>query len=228
MKSHTHTNRDHWEKLAAKAIIGRNAFPGDELFAHLPQKAQILDLGCGTGEIAELLAAHNNYCVTAIDVNTEAISLNKAKTSNVTYILGDITQPLPFPDHTFDAIIISFVLVSIISLPDRIKLVSELMRISKTGGIFWINEGLVSDDYTKRYELSSSFLKSSDYDFFVFQDDTPSSSIQTAQQLKQAIKEKLLALHTILVFKNSRTYLKYVMFYTKRNQKLLPRIQSRP
>ncbi len=192
MKNHTNLNKKHWEILPANAIIGRNAFPGEELFSHIPPQANILDLGCGTGEISELLATYD-YNVTAIDINIDAISLNKSKSTRVKYILGDIMEPLPFSDQCFHAIVISFVLVSVISQQERQQLIYELIRILKPGGIIWVNEGLISSDYQKRYELSTELLQTHDHDFFVFDNDTPSSSIQTLAQLKQALDQGKVA-----------------------------------
>lgn len=227
MGNYTLENQKHWEALPARAIIGRNAFPGTELFKYLSSGAHVLDLGCGTGEISELLTTHG-YRVTAIDTNIEAIDLGKSKSTSVDYVLGDITKRLPFEDQSFDAIVISFVLVSIISQSDRERLVSELIRVSKIGGFVWLNEALISDDYTKRYELSQQFLKSNDHDFFVFQEGTASASIQTPEALGQAIKENRVAriAHHFSTSELEQLFERYDPMYTKQSETASPNSKS--
>ena len=125
-------------------------------------------------------------------IRDRAIHLAQSKPTLVNYVLGDITKILPFENRSFDAVVISFLLVNILPLTARKQLISEIVRISKDRGIVWINEGLLSDDYAKRYVLSKPFL-TENYDFFVFKEGISSSSIQTHQQLEQALKEERIA-----------------------------------
>lgn len=184
-------NKKYWQEVAAARIIGRNAFPGEEFFSLLNHHAEILDLGCGTGEMAELLSSHG-YRVKGIDINAEAVARNRERGSGVEYVLGDITEGLPFEDASFDAVVISFVLVNIIPRSGRERLLLELSRILRPGGVVWVNEGLVSDDYAKRYELCRPFL-GDDHDFFVFQEGVSSSSIQDSGALQKAIDDGKVA-----------------------------------
>lgn len=184
-------NTQYWKTVPAKSIIGRNAFPGDELIKKLEPGSAILDLGCGTGEMAESLS-DQGYTVTGIDINEKAISQNKLKPTKINYVISDITDVLPFADKSFDAIIMSFVLVNIMPLPKRETLILELNRVLKSGGLIWVNESLVSDDYNKRYELSRPFVNEK-YNFFVFKEGTSSSSIKTLEQMRKAIEENKIA-----------------------------------
>lgn len=184
-------NTEYWKNIPANEIIGRNAFPGKALFEKLPSNASILDLGCGTGEAAEFLAKQG-YKVTGIDINLDAINLNKIKSSKIKYLVGDITKKLPFKNDFFDGIIISFVLVNLISLSIRKKLIMELKRILKSNGVIWINEALISKEYSKRYKLCKLFLKDN-HDFFVFKDKNMSSLIKNTKDLQLAINKGMVA-----------------------------------
>lgn len=185
-------NNAYWENVPADDIIGRNAFPGKEFEERLPRGARVLDLGCGTGEMSEFLAKRG-YQVTGIDINTEAIKRNKSRKTRADYVLGDITKKLPFRKSSFDAVIISFVLVNVIPLKEREKLISEITRILKNRGIVWINEGLVSPQaYSRRYRLSKPYMGDK-HDFFVFKHGTSFSSVRTPGQMKQAIADKEIA-----------------------------------
>jgi ubiquinone/menaquinone biosynthesis C-methylase UbiE len=182
-------NKQYWEEVPAEEIIGTQAYPGEELFQLLSEKAEILDLGCGNGEIAEFLAKRD-YKVVCVDINRDAIAKNKSKSSSVEYLVGDIMQSLPFPDKSFDAVIASFVLLNM--MPVREKVVAELSRVLKPSGLIWFNDALVTESYKQRYELSRPYVDNEN-DFFVFKKDTPSSTVQTPGQMQAAIHEGKVA-----------------------------------
>ncbi len=68
----------------------------------------LLDCGCGTGPVIELLREkHPDKNYTGIDLTPEMINVAKAKNlSNTQFIVGDC-EKLPFPDESFDAVICS-------------------------------------------------------------------------------------------------------------------------
>ena len=64
----------------------------------------VLELGCGTGNDAARLAAEG-YAVTAVDLSGEAIGRARARFGPLaTFLVADVTRPLPFPDGAFDAV----------------------------------------------------------------------------------------------------------------------------
>lgn len=68
----------------------------------------VLDCGCGTGSVIELL--HEKYPdkhYTGLDLTPEMIRVAQAKNlSNTNFVVGDC-ENIPFPEDTFDAIISS-------------------------------------------------------------------------------------------------------------------------
>ena len=215
-------NKKYWEELPAKEIIGRNALPGNELTNVLLPGSSILDLGCGTGEMAEFLSA-KGYEVTGMDLNVDAINQNRLKKTKVKYICGDVTKPLPFAAKSFNAIVISFLLVNIIPLARREKLVLEMTRVLKTNGHIWLNEGLLSDDYADRYKLSKPFVDD-ESTFFVFKKNSLSSSIKTVDQLNQAIKGKDIArlAHHFTLGELKNLFHDYFVVYQNESQTISP------
>ena len=74
----------HWGPYA------NQAFPNIEklILRHLPKKARILDLCCGTGQLAHLLS-ERGYQITGIDSSGEMIRFANANAPNVDFIVQD-------------------------------------------------------------------------------------------------------------------------------------------
>jgi SAM-dependent methyltransferase len=116
------------------------------LFAryHLPEHAQVLDAGCGTGEIASRLGqmfptAH----VLGIDIIDAHLDIARRKTA----ILGERMRfenrsifELGLPDRSFDLVLCRHVLQAI---PHADRAIAELVRVTRSGG--WLH--LIVEDY---------------------------------------------------------------------------------
>lgn len=100
----------------------------------LPEHAHILDVACGTGTQA-LLLAKQDYQVVGIDLSREMLARAKSKIGkerHVRFVQGDATK-LPFKNKTFDASTISF---GLHDMPEnvRTKVLREMKRVTKRGG----------------------------------------------------------------------------------------------
>lgn len=95
----------------------------------------ILEVGCGTGRTACLLA-QKGYQVTAIDVRPEmiekALHRNKVQQLNVTFEVGDLCA-LPFADNHFDVVLAE----SVTNFANAKLAVSEYYRVLKPGGTLY-------------------------------------------------------------------------------------------
>ncbi len=181
------SNKKYWKTVSASQIIGENSIPSAEFFGNVSHGSTVLDIGCGNGAMAEFVSK-KGFNVVGLDINEEAISKNRKRKTNVQFVVGDITKRLPFERGTFDAVLLSFVLVNIISMKEREKLASEITRILKPRGIVWLNEALVSKDYEERYSFSKPFLENN-HDFFVFKKGILASSFKKKEDIDVAVKE---------------------------------------
>ena len=109
---------------------------------------KILDLCCGTGDLAITLAqlAPSSTTVVGLDYSPPMLEKAKAKASKVelktglNFIHGDVGD-LPFPDEYFDCIGISFAFRNLTyKNPNTPRYLSEIVRVLKTGGRFVIVE----------------------------------------------------------------------------------------
>ena len=100
----------------------------------------VLDVGCGTGAVLELL--HGEYPekrLTGLDLTPRMIEVARAKQlENVRFIVGD-AEALPFESRSFDAVLCSN---SFHHYPHPERFFAEVARVLRPGG------RLVLRDYT--------------------------------------------------------------------------------
>jgi ubiquinone/menaquinone biosynthesis C-methylase UbiE len=117
------------------------------LLPHLTSTSlKLLDVGCGPDSItADFARILNSGHVTGIDQAHEAVE-QAAKTAaergltNVSFEVGDAAA-LPFPDAAFDVVHTHHVLYH---LPDPVKALKEMKRVTKPGGLIAYRDGIMS------------------------------------------------------------------------------------
>jgi SAM-dependent methyltransferase len=120
---------------------------------HFPPGSELLDIGCGTGWLAEHFP---NY--TGIDGSTDAVAIATGLGRNV--ILGNVEDPLPFSDEAFDAVVMKDLLEH---LAEPVGLVREARRVLRPGGLIFASspdaQRWVWDDYTHRRPFTRKSLR---------------------------------------------------------------------
>ncbi|MDZ8186138.1 MAG: class I SAM-dependent methyltransferase [Nostoc sp. ChiSLP02] len=118
-------------------------------YVNLPERANILDIGCGTGRLLERLATKfPDLRGTGLDLS--ANMLRMARLSNrhhprLIYVEGK-AESLPFADGQFDAV---FSTISFLHYLEPRQVISEISRVLSPGGRFY----LVDFTYKKEAEL---------------------------------------------------------------------------
>lgn len=99
-----------------------------------PASARVLDLACGTGDIAFELAAAGAR-VTGLDITQQMIEIARSKrpasTHHVTFVTGDM-MALPFPDGSFSIVTTGYGLRNV---PELSVALSEMQRVLSPGGV---------------------------------------------------------------------------------------------
>ena len=97
------------------------------------QCRRVLDLACGTGDIA-LLAAEAGADVTALDITPRMIALARVKAqargARARFLVGDMTA-LPLPDACVDLVTTGYGLRNVADLDAALR---EIHRVLKPGG----------------------------------------------------------------------------------------------
>lgn len=113
-----------WRRLVRKELEGVLADP----------KATVLDVACGTGDLAIELGSHSEARVCGTDFCRPMLDLAALKTErtglSIPYIESDALQ-LSFADESFDAVTIAFGLRNLSNLNYGL---TELRRVLKPGG----------------------------------------------------------------------------------------------
>ncbi|QNJ93505.1 methyltransferase domain-containing protein [Mycolicibacterium fluoranthenivorans] len=106
----------------------------DSVAAAAEPRAQILDLGCGTGATTLALAERVGGLCTGIDISEPMIELARTRARDrrlpVDFIIGD-AQAFPFPAHTFDVLVSRF---GVMFFDDPQAAFGNLRRATRPGG----------------------------------------------------------------------------------------------
>ncbi len=140
------------ERLAKRAAAYRQLVDGpnaeDIAFAavaEVPAK-QVLEVGCGMGELAERVKNELGLELIAIDLSPRMVELTAAR--GVDARIGDV-QALPFDDESFDLVIAGWVLYHVPALEQAIL---ECRRVLRPGGTL-VAVTLGSDNFQEVWEL---------------------------------------------------------------------------
>jgi SAM-dependent methyltransferase len=137
------------------AITARDLYPFDQVhtgaaeatrelaeMAGFAAGQRILDVGCGLGGAARLLAAERGCRVTGVDL-TEAyheaarrLTAEVGLADRVEFILKDATA-LPFPEGEFDGALLQHCTMNV---PDQGRLFRECARVLRPGGVLALHE----------------------------------------------------------------------------------------
>jgi demethylmenaquinone methyltransferase/2-methoxy-6-polyprenyl-1,4-benzoquinol methylase len=111
-----------WRRKAAAAL-------------ELGADARVLDLACGTGDLAlEIARRHPDAEVTGLDPSRGMLDIAAGKAARRGARLAlevGIAEALPFADATFDGVSIAFGLRNV---PDRERGLAEMARVTRPGG----------------------------------------------------------------------------------------------
>jgi ubiquinone/menaquinone biosynthesis C-methylase UbiE len=111
----------------------------------------VIDIGCGTGSLCNVL--HNlGLEVTGIDPAQKMLDVASSKPENkeISFVLADVLECLPFEDQHFDIAIASYVAHGL-SVDKRLKMYAEMSRVTSKYVVF--------HDYNKDRALLTSFVE---------------------------------------------------------------------
>ena len=134
-----------------KSFIENQRLTEQYLAAKLNVKpsSKILDIGCGCGRIAHHISQLTKSQVYGINIDEGQLSdarqfAKRKKTSNQ-FLFNDLNDKYPFPDNHFDAIYSIQACVTFIR--DNDSVFKEINRVLKPGGVLFINDCVLMDNF---------------------------------------------------------------------------------
>ncbi len=107
-------------------------------FVDLPENANVLDMGCGTGRLLDRLGANfPNLRGTGLDLSPQMLRIARRKNRHhprMIFIEGK-ADALPFAEGQFDAV---FSTISFLHYPEPEQVMAEVARVLKVGGCFYL------------------------------------------------------------------------------------------
>lgn len=143
-----------WDHLRAELFGDR--FHLHALLALIEPTLAVGDLGCGTGQLSELMAPHVSKVI-AVDGSTDMVQAARKRLKGLPHVevrRGDM-QALPIDDGQLDAAIVALVLHHV---PDPARAIAEMHRVLKCGGRALIVDMLPHDRVEYQQQMGHVWL----------------------------------------------------------------------
>ena len=96
----------------------------------------ILDVGAGTGALAQALLQKGKFCIEATDISEEMLKIADSKKIYKRSFLSDLTKEIPVENDNYDGVVSSGTFTHGHVGPNGI---AELVRVTKPGGLITIS-----------------------------------------------------------------------------------------
>lgn len=134
MTTSPYYNSDLVRSFDARALSRTKEALWLELFDEylgLNASSRLLDVGCGSGRFARVIAKHVECAVIGIDSSLEMLTSAKTKFAQLTGWFLAQAEAIPFSQNIFDAVLCSFVIHHI---ADKARAFSEMYRTLRPQG----------------------------------------------------------------------------------------------
>ena len=127
----------NWAKKYEDDVINLAGYVGhlitsELLLSYLSNtQTKILDAGCGTGLVGEILNKNSFQNLIGVDFSQEMLNIAKQKNVYQSLDLVDLTKKLDYEDNVFDAVICAGTFTCGHVGPEALR---EMVRITKQGG----------------------------------------------------------------------------------------------
>jgi ArsR family transcriptional regulator len=143
-----------WDQMRSELFGDR--FHLHALLALIDPSLTVGDLGCGTGQVSELLAPHVKHII-AVDGSTDMVQAARKRLHGLHQVdvrRGDM-EALPIDDQQLDAAIIALVLHHV---PEPARALAEVHRVVKCGGRVMIVDMLPHDRVEYQQQMGHVWL----------------------------------------------------------------------
>jgi ArsR family transcriptional regulator len=158
-------SEEFFASVSGQWDVLRTELFGDRVHLHamlslIDPSLTIGDLGCGTGQVSELVAPHVARMI-AVDGSTDMVQAARKRLKglgNVEVRRGDL-EALPIDDGQLDAAIVALVLHHV---PEPVRALAEVRRVLKSGGRILVLDMLPHDRVEYQQQMGHVWLGFSD------------------------------------------------------------------
>jgi SAM-dependent methyltransferase len=130
--------RAYWDRAAAEKAF-THPLNDRWLDDWVPRSGRILDYGCGYGRTLDELARRGFANTMGVDLSASMIERGRRDHPGLDLrVIGD--PPIAEPDASFDAAFLFAVLTCIPSGEDQARLMGELRRLIRPGGVLYVSD----------------------------------------------------------------------------------------
>ncbi|EPY2283561.1 class I SAM-dependent methyltransferase [Clostridium sporogenes] len=134
----------YWNDVAHKKEF-TTPFHFKEFAKYVRKDARILDVGCGYGRTLEQLYQNGYKNLIGIDFSEKMIQRGKKQYPYLD-LRVKLQDSIELKSESCDAVILFAVLTCIINNQEQLKLLKDIERVLKPGGILYINDFLLNTD----------------------------------------------------------------------------------
>ena len=134
----------YWDQVAESKTFS-HPIDWDMFSTKIGKQDRILDYGCGYGRSCAALIQKGYTQVWGLD-SSQAMIRRAAREVPAAHFQHLPSPQLPFPDHSFEAVLLFAVLTCIPFDADQQQLIGELQRVLAPGGYLYISDLLLNDD----------------------------------------------------------------------------------
>jgi ubiquinone/menaquinone biosynthesis C-methylase UbiE len=158
-------SEEFFASVSGQWDVVRTELFGDRVHLHamlalIDPSLTIGDLGCGTGQVSELVAPHVARMI-AVDGSTDMVHAARKRLKglgNVEVRRGDL-EALPIDDGQLDVAIVALVLHHV---PEPVRALAEVRRVLKSGGRILVLDMLPHDRVEYQQQMGHVWLGFSD------------------------------------------------------------------
>ena len=112
--------------------------------------SRILDYGCGYGRLAGELSRRGFNAVEGVNLSAELITEARKQWPGLRFSVIDTPPRLPHPGESFDAVLLFAALTCVPTGSGQRKLVAELRRLLRGGGLLFLSDLCIQSDPRNR------------------------------------------------------------------------------
>ncbi|WP_432735442.1 class I SAM-dependent methyltransferase [Maridesulfovibrio sp. FT414] len=135
---------EYWEGKGAEKNYS-TPFQIEVFGRYVDRTADILDVGCGYGRVMRELLGNGYAKVQGVEPSVSLRDRGAAGDGSLS-IAALENGRIPFPDNSFDAVLLIAVLTCIPQDGEQDALLAEIHRVLRPGGIIYINDFLLNTD----------------------------------------------------------------------------------